>query len=75
MKTIYRVEIRACKDYCSEFWTSCPLSPFYESENDAKEKLAELSGYDEDGILSIINAVSIGKCKPRIVTYDLISGC
>ena len=71
MKYIYRIEIYASSDSCTEFWENFPLSVFFSNIEDAKKELEEINKRGKKWIENKTGAY-VGNNEPEIYTYELM---
>lgn len=69
---IYRIEVWASDDSCTEYWGNYPVSDFYLNKEKAERKLKRLKKLTKKQLEDLANVVCIGTEKPYIQDYDLI---
>ena len=68
---IYRIEVWASDNSCTEYWNSYPVLDFYIDKEKAERKLNRLNKLTREELEELANVIYVGN-GPYIQDYDLI---
>lgn len=69
---IYRIEVCASNDSCTEFWSRYPVSDFYSNKEKAEREWERLKKLTREELEDLADVLYIGDNKPYLEEYDLI---